>query len=120
MSELQKYQWTMSGMRPDDSQLGAMWFYRGFDTDLELMRLGDELQSKIDSIEKLLPLAKAIGKLNAELLLKDEELLRVAKDMDEQCRINVALRAELAQTCNCRFEDGEQTMWCPLHLRESK
>jgi hypothetical protein len=26
------------------------------------------------------------------------------------------LRAELAQTCNCRFEDDEQTMWCPMHL----
>ena len=66
------------------------------------LRLRDELQSKEESIEKLLPLAKAIGKLNAELLLKDEEierfnveLLRVAKDMDEQCRTNVRLRSEL-------------------------
>jgi hypothetical protein len=98
-AELQKYQWGMSGMRPDDSTLGAMWFYRGFDTDLELMRLAtdqDELRAVIE-----------IG---------DAEILRQAKELDEQCRINVALRAELAQTCNCRFEDDEQTMWCPMHL----
>lgn len=51
MAELQKYQWTMSGMRPDDSEMGAMWFYRGFDTDLELMRLRDELQAREELLE---------------------------------------------------------------------
>lgn len=46
MAELQKYQWGMSGMRPDESTLGAMWFYRGFDTDLELMRLTSQVQAQ--------------------------------------------------------------------------
>lgn len=41
MTELQKYQWTMSGMRPDDSTMGAMWYYRGADVDARL-RVVDE------------------------------------------------------------------------------
>jgi hypothetical protein len=52
MAELQKYQWTMSGMRPDDSQLGAMWFYRGIDVDAALaeeapVMTADELRAEL-------------------------------------------------------------------------
>lgn len=45
-AELKKYQWTSSGMRPDDSVLGAMWYYRGFDTDLVLMRLSCDITAR--------------------------------------------------------------------------
>ncbi|KKN10935.1 hypothetical protein LCGC14_1031640 [marine sediment metagenome] len=45
-AELQRYQWTMMGMRPDESVLGAMWYYRGMDTDLELMRLTSDLTAR--------------------------------------------------------------------------
>lgn len=82
--------------------------------DGEMSRLQTELQQANEMIE-LLKASRANGDVLAELV-------RSAEDMDEQCRTNVKLRAELAQTCNCRFEvdgDRSQTMWCPLHLRLS-
>ena len=40
---LQRYQWTMTGMREDGSVFGAMWFYRGMNVDQKLASLDAEL-----------------------------------------------------------------------------
>lgn len=79
MTELQRFQWTMSGMRADDSELGAMWFYRGFDTDLEMMRLHEMIE--------LLKESRANGDVLAELVSKDEEIAKLERRVEEKCSI---------------------------------
>lgn len=82
MAELQKYQWTTSGMRPDDSELGAMWFYRGFDTDLELMRLHDERGEWAEAADG------EMSRLQTELESKDGAMTadELRTELVERCR----------------------------------
>ncbi len=56
-TDLQRYQWTTTGMRRDDSIGGAMWFYRGMDVDGTLGRYDadlDFLKSQLTRIREAL------------------------------------------------------------------
>ena len=47
---LQKYMWTMTGMRPTEMEHGAMPYYRMADVEDLVRKLGQEKQRVLDEI----------------------------------------------------------------------